>query len=612
MRVRRTMSGVGMLVVGAFLAMALGCKSKAPEQPAPAPRPTAAGAAPGAKATPAATAPAAKQGAAVIPEPKAVGVPDVAVTVRINSLDQLLPKIQAIAGQFVPGLTPEAIKAILGSQLGDPALAGLNQSSPLLLAVFDFRGGEKPVVAALIPVASDQYKTIFQARQLLVYQKEGSKTLLVAQEERASVAGRQAFDQLEALRTQPMSSDISVYANAEMLVTNHAAQITSAMAQNVQNMKQMQQMTGLPSALIYLSAASNRNNVTMLKEIKDATLDISLSKDAVELGATFRAKPGTEMAQMLSPRTTLDPSLLGFLPNTGAIVGLAGADPESQAKKIGDMADQFLGEIPQTELGSIKKAELKDWLVRWTKMSRGAAFDFLSPGSGDPINFTEIVEPVDAKQFLAMLQDLPKDLENTGVTSALKKAGVGLNVQYTPSARTHSGVTVAKMVVDVTLPPLPGNMPPPAQAFVSKLTHLETEIATVDGNVVLDLGSKRMDTIIDAMKAKKPLATAALASQAFPKGGYLYLDIYPDRAARWVIQLLESVMGPMFAAMGPRVEQIVAQFKTLQTKPIAMYCAAANGAWEGKFSIPMDPIVKIKQILTTAPVAPPPPPPVAP
>jgi hypothetical protein len=602
-----------MLVVGAFLAMALGCKSKGPEQPAPTPRPTAAQPGGAAKPTPApAATPAAPQGAAVIPEPKAIGVSDVAVTVRINSLNLLLPKIQAIVSQFAPGITPEAIKAIVGSPVGDPGLAGLDPASPILLAVFDFRGGESPAVAAMIPVTSDQYKTMFQARQLSVYQKEGSKTLLVAQDERAAVAGRQAFDQLEALRTQPMSSDISVYGNIEMLVTNHAAQITSAMAQNVQNMKQMQQMTGFPSAIIYLSAASNRNNVAMLKEIKDATLDISLSKDAVDLGATIRAKPGTDMAKMLSPRTTPDPSLLGYLPNTGAIVGLAGADPENQAKKISDMADLFLAEIPQTELGPIKKAELKDWLVRSTKLSRGAAFDFLTAGSSDVINFTEISEATDPKQVEAMLQSLSKDLENTGITAALKSAGVGLNVQYTPNARTHSGVAIAKMVIDLTLPQMPPNTPPPAQALLSKITHLEAEIATVDSNVILDVGSKRMDAIIDAMKAKKPLATAALASQAFPKGGYLYLDIYPDRAARWVIQLIESIMGPGFAAMGPRVEQIVAQFKTLQTKPIAMYCAAANGAWQGKFSIPMEPIAKIRQILMAPPVAPPPPPPVAP
>lgn len=606
MRTKRYTKRMGMWAVGLLLATALACQKKAPEAPQPgAPKPTAA--APGG-AAPTATAPTAAVSGAkrtlTVPDPMAVAVPDVAVVVRVNRLDQLLSKVEALASQVSPAINADVLKAQLGNALRDPTLAGIDQTRPLLLAVFDPVGGKDLSSAALLPVTSAQYKDKFQAMGMNVYQKEGGKTLLLAEKEAGAVAGRQAFDQLEALMSQPLQSDISVFVNVEMMLTRHAAQIDAGVNQMTMMMEQMQKMGGQkasPAALVGLEA---RAVLSAAKEIKDLGVDVSISKDGVDLGAVLRAKPGTLLAKMFDDPTYPDPSLLGYVPGTGAIIGYMGGDNGPAADFLSAKLDEVFAATSGPIVAQIKLAELKKIIDRTLRLQKGVAYDLMNPG-GTGLGTVSVTEVSNGAAYLNELKNLGKSLEAAGVMALYKTSGMNMEMAFKENVRNYGGVAIHQMITDVTMPEQPG-MPPAFAVFMKSFLHQEYEVAAVGNYIVSDMGAKKMDTIIDALKAKKPLWTPALnAQKVFPKEGDLYCDILPGRLAAWGLQIAQPFIAPMMAAMGPEGEAMMARIKALETKPISFFLQSAQGKLLGRLAFPIDPILKIRQTIMSPPAAPP-------
>jgi hypothetical protein len=536
---------------------------------------------------------------------------DLAVAVRINRLDQVLSKIEALGSQVVPGFTADQIKTQIGNRLGDPVLAGLDQTRSILVLVFDptaaKQPGQKPrpAVAALLPVTSDQYKIKFQAMGMNVYQRDGGKTLLVAQDENGAVAGRQVFDQLEGTLAQPLASDLNVYVNIEMLMTRHGAELDAGINQMTTMMDQMQKMAGQqagsPAAMLALEL---RAILSVAKEIKDLGFDVGMSKDGVDFGAIVRAKPATPLAKWFDQPTVPDLSLLGYVPGTGAIVGVSGGDQSKVAEFLAGKIDEVFAATSSPAVAQIKRAELKALVNRVVALQKGKAFDIMNAG-GTGMGGVALAEVKDAAAYMNELKNLNKTLEAVGILGLYKSMGTEMTIAFKENVRNYAGVPIHQMVTDVNMAQMMNQVPPPMMAFIKMFTHQEYEIAVVGNCVVTDMGAKKMDAVIDALKAKKPLGTLSLNAQSiFPKEGNLYADIYPGRIAAWGLQVAQPILATM-GPMGPEADATMAKFKALQTKPISVFLAVAQGKLQGKVSLPIDPVLKIKAALMPSPPAPP-------
>ena len=597
MRTRRCMKCTSMLAVGVLVAMTLACgKPQGPEAP---PKPTP---------TKAAVVPSGPQKTVAILDPMAVAVPDVAVVVRINPLGQILSKVEALATQISPGITADTIKSQLGNLLADPALSGLDLTRPMMVLVFDPAGAKEPSAAGLLPVTSDQYKTKFQARGMTVYQKEGGKTLLIAENEAAAVAGRQAFDQLEGLMAKPMASDINVYANVEMLMSRHGADIDMGINQMIQTMDQMQKMGGRqapPAAgMSAMLGLEMRAIVSVIKDLKDVGVDISIGKDGLDLGSTLRAKPGTALAGMLDDRIVPDTSVLGYVPGTGAVIGFMGGDNNKTADFLAAKIDEVFAATSGPAVAKVKRVELKALMERTIRLTKGTAFDLLGAG-GSGINGVTVAEVSDPVAYMNELKNMPKTLEATGIIALYKDMGMDWTMAFKENVRNYGGVPIHQMITDMTMPQMM-EMPPMMMGLMKNFMHQEYEIAVVGNHVITDIGAKKMDAIIDAVKAKKPLWTPSLNAQSvFPKEGSFYCDILPGRLAGWILQIAQPMLMPLIATMGPEGEAMMAKIKALETKPISMAMLDAQGKLQVRLTLPIDPIVKIRQIVTSRPAAPP-------
>ncbi|MCX8038455.1 MAG: hypothetical protein N3D11_15640 [Candidatus Sumerlaeia bacterium] len=543
--------------------------------------------------------------ALTIRDPQAIaGVPDVAITVRINRLDQLFPRLDAMIAPILPGMGVEMLKLQLGNALGDPTLTGVDQTRAAMICVFAPEGGGEMPAVALVPVASAQLKTTLEARGSLVYQKEGGKTLLVADvnNEKGMTAGRANFDKLEAILAQPVPSDVSVYVNVELLMARYEKTIENGLAEMMRNMEQMQKMMGQPGAGTAMLGLQLHGALSVIKELKDLGVDLSLKKEGAELGLILRAKPDTALAKVLDSKPALDTALLNYLPRTGSVVGFAGIDSAAPADYIAAKFNEVMAAAPKTTAtAQLKADQMAKFLQRTTAMKKSTAFDFLAPGTDNILNGAIIYETSNANEYLKELRTLKKTMDDLGLTALYKGMGMDFSVTFQDKVRDYKGTPIHKMTTSVNMAGMEA-MPGPATAMMKMFTTQEYEIAAVDNYVIHDLNSKRIDPLIDALKAKKAAVSTPLRSQS-QAGGMLYVDLFPARLGAWGMQIVQSFAPPGQGA-GPQFAQVATKLKTLETEPVTLFAGSSQGKLQATLFVPVDPIVKIRDAVMQPPQVP--------
>jgi len=366
-------------------------------------------------------------------------------------------------------------------------------------------------------------------------------------------------------------------------------------------------MTGQSPGAAQILGLEVQGALSVAKEIKDLQVDVSLGNDGAVLGVILRAKPNTLLAKALEQKAIPDTSLVGYVAGTGGIVGCIGGDSDTLAEFLGAKVEEVLAATAPAGESPLKPAELKAYLERSLGLTSAVAFDYLTTDTESTFNGVMVLHVTDPEAYETMLRNVQKNLDATGLTDLYTSMGMSLTMTFKEKVREHDGVAIHQLIQDMKAEQITQmeEMFPPMAALMKNFTHMEYEVAFVGDYVVYDLGSQRMDATIDALKARKPLATTPLtAQQIFPKEGIFYMDLHPGRLATWGVTVAESVMGEMLAAMGPQVGQITASLKTLETKPISAFATAYQGKLQAQLFLPVDPIVKIKDVLTGQALAP--------
>jgi hypothetical protein len=74
----------------------------------------------------------------------------------------------------------------------------------------------------------------------------------------------------------------------------------------------------------------------------------------------------------------------------------------------------------------------------------------------------------------------------------------------------------------------------------------------------------------------------------------------------WGYQAAQGMLGPMLPIPQPQADQILKQLNGLQAKPLTLFASAYKNLFEVKLSVPIDPILKIRDVVMAAMAAPPP------
>ncbi len=602
MRIQQRASRIGLIAVCAVMALSFACEKKPSQQPQPTPVP---GMTPGAQPTQAAVP---TKGAVTpkpvvtgpkktvpVPDPQVIDVADVALAVRVNRVDQVLPKVTSLCQAFVPTFTPEMIRDRIALALADPALAGLDQSRSIMICLFAPQGSPAPGLAVLIPVNNDQYKTRFETMGSFVHQNPGGKTLIVAWDEAAAVAARTALGQLEELLNQPPKADLSVYVNVEMLMSRYNAAIEAGAKHMIQGMMAQLQAVGdqMPGGTDAASvfALEVFGFLEFAKEVKDLEFSVSLTKAGPQMSFLLRAKPGTALAKALEYPYVADMSALSFVPGTGAIVGCAGATDEAGIAWLGGVLDRAAAAVPVNPNSKFDPKKMKDVWMMGMGRSQAAAFDVLSPTPGGGMSGLIVYKVQDPEKFMSVARNAQEIIDAAGMSSFMP-----MNIQFQENVRTYKGVAIHKCTQTGEMP-MPGmGMGGPETAIVSSMMQTflnqNAETAVVGDYVVSAMGGSKIEPVIDAILAKKPLSTGKVAAMSMVKEADLYMDIHPTRAISFVLGLLKDV-GPQANAMAPAIA-------AAQVEPITVTGSSGEGKAQFSAAIPLASVLQIRDLVMQA------------
>lgn len=495
-----------------------------------------------------------------VPVPMAMPEDNAYAVAVVPDLLATLGRIEAIAALFNPGqLPPGALKGQLGAMLGDPGLANF-ANKPVVVVVGP--GAPTPSFALLVP-ANDPQKYLDAGVNFgMLLGKSVDGIAVLTQTPDGEILGEKVAKGYAALIKNVPKGDIRLLLSPDKLIATYGGML-GMMAQ----MAAAQNPAGPEAAKI--TGLQIAGMMQVLGDIAAVQLDLTLDPVAIGEELTFAAKPGSELAKVLSAppaangqraaaRLGNEPSLMAMSGriNYAAMGAYAGnllrslkAKPEAQ----GLITDEMVAAAENVGAG----------------LSGDTAFR-LRTTEAKPLLWEGLYASNDSAKAEANLEKMITLFSGQGPIGDLYR-DMGITMTLTKGARTSpSGVPVHALGVTVDETKIP-----PEQAAQMKAMSAY-ELAVTKGWVVMAQDPVSLDALIAG--TGKGMSTNA--EKALGPGRHLYADL--DLIG--FIRAAMKVAGPGMEAMIPA---------TKPGEPLSVASTSADGRTLIEVKWPLAPMVEL-------------------
>jgi uncharacterized protein (DUF952 family) len=519
---------------------------------------------------------------AQIKSPAAPPVQDVTAYAKIRNLPAILDNVDSWVSRVQPGMPPGMVKMMMGQYLGDPTLAGIDTSLPILIITLDPKKYTNPLVMYLPAKTPGPIQEGIKAKGSFTVLK--GNTIIVGDDQPAVMRGVEIFAQLKSLISSPASSDIEVYYDVEKFMAIFGVELKQKIKDFQTQIKMMQGMGSAPGS----SPEQNKQTeaqITMLfdtvEQIKSVVMKIDTKKEDLTLAFVAEAKPGTELAGMLKNAGAVNPSIYKMLPD-GAVKMVAAISPEAKA----DLGDKFINGFVKNS-GTFSPEQLKA-MKGYSKLQKEilggeTAVSFFLPG-GMGINGVTLWKLKNPKRAIEFIR-ASKEQATMGSNPA---QGLTITADYKENFRKVGDVAVHKISIKM-------NMTDPMAAQQMKMFFptggMDIEMAVVKDILIAANGTPIDDAIT---RVKKGTGNTTLVSMSqFPPGGQIYGDVSLQG-------VVKTLLAPMFAmmAMGGGQNPLAALDK-INAPPITINASIGGGKASGKLNLKLDTIVKFKEAFSS-------------
>lgn len=511
---------------------------------------------------------------------------DVLAYVAVPSLDVALRNvsdlIQRVAPPGQPPQTPEALKAQLGTMLGDPQLAALDSSRPIILAVLKpTQPGPIPPVVALLP-AKDAEKLAAMVAPLGLVSKADDGLVAIAQTPQALELAPKVRPLHDRFSGTPASSTARIYADSQALLASYGPVLEIGLAQMT---KTFEGLPGAGASTAKVLKLEARAFLALLGQISALQVDVEVGRDWVGVHASARAKTGSELAAFFELSGAREAPTRSLLESRGGVVMSMSFDPAGTSalyKKLLDVlsADADTREFVTPDVQSLL-LEIPNCVDGTASMSMGVA------DSGLLIAYDLGV--TSEEKLLSMVESSLKMLApGSGLGSFYKGMGLDLTAALQRGAREHGGVAVHALHMKGAASP---DAPPEFQASAGQLKALlgqNVEIAVVGTRGLASSVPGELDRMIDAAQAKKQGKELSLkAREVLGVGRQVYVDY--DLAA--LMHLAAAGMPEGEVKEG--LSRMLASLSGVAPMVAAFTCEGAKGLFQ--LRLPVEIIVKMRE-----------------
>ncbi len=513
-------------------------------------------------------------------------VEDVVGYLRVGNITAVLNVVDSWVSQVNPDMPQGAIKMQAGQFLGDPTLAGIDVSKPLLIVALNPSQYPNPFVLYLPIADAAKIESAIRGKGALTVKK--GDILIVGDDQQCVTRGAELFNQIKPFIASPLDTDLALFVDVDKLMSLYGEDIkkkVKGFQNQIAMMQQMQMGQKGVSAKQKELETQVEEAFKWLGELKIVALKANARKEGLELTFLGEAKPQTEIAGLLTAESVPSPSLPRFLPYGALRVSITG-----NFEKLTDAAAQMSFRILEKS-GKLTPEQLQD-VKAYNALGRGVQGDeatmcmFIPGGKGlSGVFLNKIKDPAKA---LELMRQAPKQQ-----ALMINNPAQGTTAQgtFTEKARTVDGVDVHSLKLSIT-----STNPMAAQMFMMFMPggSLDIEMAIVNDVMITAMGTP-IDNAIRAIKSGTG-NTPLVAHSAFPKNGQLYGDLD-------VIGFVNNFVAPMFAPMMGMMGATQNPFTKLQNisaPPVTFFATMHDGKVMAQVNFPLEIVVKIKGAFSPA------------
>ncbi len=521
-----------------------------------------------------------------VPQPIDLGTKDVSVYVAVPNLNSLLDNAEAVAKQFNPQQPPGQLKMTLGFMLGDPALANLDASKPIVAMLFktpptDTPAGPPPFALFIPAKAAAPFDGAFTRMKMVTSFSGG--VLVVAQTADALTLGQTQLAAYQKIADAKIKGDVRVYLGAANLMESFGPLVQKGMDLVKQQLAVATAANpaaaGMdPQALGKILGIEMKVLAEMLNELDSVQYDISIKADQINVEHLVCAKKESPLAALFgTPPPGINKTLM-LLSKSGSMTGAFRISPAGYKVFINKMISLVTKDPEFADVGGKDVQEMFSGMADYMGGDMAMSMDLLPTGG---MAMEMAVTITDDKKYLTFVENMVKLMGPDGSLGKMyADMGMKMTAELQKAVRQHGGVDVHRMKIDFDTTKMA-----PAQAAQIKNMPKETDVAIVKGLYLGSYDPAELDKLIDKALAGNVKPDVSLESiSAFGDGKQVYMDL---DAIGFMQNAMAAMPGNPASAM----------FSQLKSKaPMLMAGSYNGGRFFGQIRVPLAPFIEMSTI----------------
>lgn len=488
---------------------------------------------------------------------------DIIAWIAIPNLPEALKHSEAAAETFAG--RPVPIIDQVANHFGDPGLAQIRADAPTVIFIVPSKVTiGSPLYVGCVPVKDG---AMYQAMAEAVHQKTTliDNVLVLSQSDEGTGRGQDLMAAYQDIAKAGIAHDARIYASMSKVMATWGPMLRMGVT-TLASMAAMQGKPGQDPMLISNILTLECNLcLELLDQSDELQLDLTWDADKLEQRLDFAAKPGSDLAALLTaPAATTNAALPLLGEQPGSIACAMRFNADGLRTLVSGLLTKLSADPATKTLVEPAIAPIMDFIGGMT--GEGASsVSFVADGGGlacaNAITGKDAgVKYLDAMQALLVDGSFGKLYEGMGLKADLKR-----------SVRNHAGVDVHHFALDAS-----GATDKPEE--LAMMTSMGNQLIAITDRWILTAGNDAaLDAMIDRVNSGAVTPAFTLKSQQkYGSAAHFYMDY--DIAG-----LIRQMMALAMPATAPQDAQA-------EPDPVLMAMTFAQGSSSTEVSIPFKPI----------------------
>jgi hypothetical protein len=482
--------------------------------------------------------------------------PEVMLSVTVSDLHGFIDEVGAVAAQVSPMINGAMIKNMVGTQLGDPGLAGIGPGKGLSIVALDPTN-----IFAVVEIEEALSANYVNLAKNTGNQAKYENGILVVSDTPEALAkgfGMVGVVKESLLGSRSPTLRISLQPAAILERNKAAIDGFMPMLSGLMTQGMMQQPGATPeSAQCTAKILEGELQVALSLASQCEVVGIVLAPKggSIRINKTLIPKPGTGLAKVMNaPKLHKENAKIhsGVLEQGTMAYDFHISNSEALAEFVAVEVEKL---VKAMNIEDVDSAALIASMKKMFKIYGGTGCEQVTFGAEGKMEITFIMEIQDEAAALEMLKSMEKDM--APIFKMYEALGMPMSFSFKENAREIDGVKVHEFIMNMKLESMPPEQQ--EQMKVMGLDNMVYDVAISDGMMYYS-GAGGMDALMKRVKDPAMKAEPIKARSVYPAGGFYYFDLDMGSYAAFVARMLPESpeattmtqqMGTLFKGVDP-------------------------------------------------------------